>query len=146
MYRIRLIYPGKTKSAFVKEGILEYVKYIRPYARLDFIEVKTTKGSPEKVISEESGAILKAIKGDFILLDRLGVQVDSIGFSNIIRDNRELQFVIGGAYGVSEELKDRACMKISLSSLTFTHEISRLILIEQIYRAMTIIHKKPYHH
>ncbi len=146
MYRFKIYYPGKTKAKFIKEGVDHYIKLLSPFAKVEFIEIKEGHGDKEKVIEEESRTILNSLKGDFILLHRDGKNLSSIEFSNFIKDKSIHQFVIGGVYGVNEELFKAASFRLSLSSLTFTHEISRLILLEQLYRAMTIIHGKSYHY
>lgn len=146
MYRFRIFSPGKTKAKFIKEGISHYIKLLSPFAKVEFIELKEAHGSKEKVIQEESKHILNSVRGDFILLHREGKMLDSVEFADLIKDKSTHQFVIGGVYGVNEEVCNAASVKISLSHLTFTHELSRLILLEQLYRAMTILHGKNYHY
>jgi len=146
MRRFRVIYPGKTKEAFIREGIERYIKFLRSYAKVELVEVRPAKGSPQEVIEKESLALLKAANLKFFLLDREGIEFTSEEFAGLLKDLYEVDFVIGGVYGVSKDLKERAGLSISLSRLTFTHELSRLILFEQLYRAMTIIHGKEYHY
>lgn len=146
MYKIRIIYPGKSKAKFIKEGIEHYIKLLTPYAKVELIELKEGHGIKERVIEEESRQILNSVKGNFILLHREGESLDSLEFASLIKDKYLHEFVIGGVYGVSEEVSHKASFILSLSSLTFTHEMSRLILLEQLYRAMTIIHGKSYHY
>jgi len=146
MRKFRVIYPGRTKEAFIKEGIEKYIKFLRPYVKVELVEVRPAKGSPQEVIEKESLALLKAANLKFFLLDREGIEFTSEEFAGLLKDLYEVDFVIGGVYGVSKDLKERAGLSISLSRLTFTHELSRLILFEQLYRAMTIIHGKEYHY
>jgi len=146
LYRFKIYYPGKTKAKFIKEGVSHYIKLLIPFAKVEMIELKEGYGEKNKVIEEESRAILNSVKGDFILLHKDGKSLNSIEFADFIKDKSIHQFVIGGVYGVSEELYNSASFRLSLSPLTFTHEISRLILLEQLYRAMTIIHGKNYHY
>lgn len=146
MKHIRLIYPGRTKEEFIKEGISKYLKLLKPYVRIEIVELKPGTGSKQQAIEQESKAILKAAKRPFYLLDREGREFSSEEFAAFIKDVPEIDFVIGGAFGVSEELKGAASLRVSLSRLTFTHELSRLILLEQLYRAMTIIVGKRYHY
>lgn len=146
MRHIRVIYPGKTREGFIREGMEKYMRFLRPYARIELVELKEAKGSPEDIIERESRAILASVRGRFILLDREGKAISSEEFAGLLKDMAQVEFVIGGAYGVSEELKKEALFRLSLSRLTFTHELSRLLLLEQLYRAMTIIHGKRYHY
>lgn len=146
MRHIRIIYPGKTKEGFIKEGINKYLRLLKPYAKIEILELKQGTGPKEEVIELESRALLKAARKLFYLLDREGREFSSEEFAALLRDISELDFVIGGAFGVSEELKRAAPLRVSLSRLTFTHELSRLILVEQIYRAMMIIHGRQYHY
>lgn len=146
MYKFRIIYPGKTKAKFIKDGISHYIKLLTSYAKVELIELKEGHGIREKVIEEESKQILNSVKGHFILLHREGEMLESLEFANLIKDKSFHEFVIGGVYGVSDQVIKSAFFKLSLSSLTFTHELSRLVLLEQLYRAMTIIHGKSYHY
>ena len=146
MYRIKIFYPGKTKAKFIKDGVAHYIKLVQPYSKIEFIELKEGYGGRQRVIEDESKNILNSVKGDFILLHRAGKLIDSLEFSNLIKAKSTHQFVIGGVYGVSEEVLKKASFILSLSPLTFTHELTRLILLEQIYRSLTIIHGKNYHY
>lgn len=146
MYKFRIIYPGKTKAKFIRDGISHYIKLLTTYAKVELIELKEGHGKTDRVIEEESKQILNSVKGNFILLHREGENLDSLEFANLIKDRAFHEFVIGGVYGVSEEVIQSASFKLSLSPLTFTHEISRLLLLEQLYRAMTIIYGKSYHY
>lgn len=146
MYHIKIFYPGKTKTKFIKEGCDHYIKLLKAYTKLELLEVKQGHGDRQKVIEEESKAILNAVKGNFILLHKDGKMFDSIEFAEFLQTHSTHQFVIGGVYGVNESVLEASSFKISLSRLTFTHELTRLILLEQIYRAMTIIHGKSYHY
>lgn len=146
MYRIRIYTPGKTKAKFIREGIAHYLKIIRPFAKIEIFELEEGHGSAERVIEEESKIIINTVKEEFILLHRDGLILDSLQFAELLKKNSSQNFVIGGVYGVNQNVSDSAKMLLSLSKLTFTHELSRLILLEQIYRAMTIIHGKKYHY
>jgi len=146
LYRIKILYPGKTKIRFIKEGIEHYFKLLYAYAKIDIIELKEAHGERQKVIQEESKTILNRVKNEFILLHESGQLFNSIEFAKLIKNKSFHQFVIGGAYGVNDEVSNASELIVSLSPLTFTHELTRLILLEQIYRAMTIIHGKSYHY
>ncbi len=146
MYRIRIYYPGKTKAKFIKDGISHYLKILKPFAKIEFIELKEGHGEAKKVIEEESKNILNVVKLPFILLHRAGTMIDSLEFAELIREKSSHDFVIGGVYGVNEYVIKAASALLSFSKLTFTHEMCRLLLLEQIYRSMTIISGKKYHY
>ncbi|GAQ94485.1 23S rRNA (pseudouridine1915-N3)-methyltransferase [Thermodesulfovibrio aggregans] len=146
MYKFRIIYPGRTKAKFIKEGIEHYIKLLSPYAKVELIELREGQGNKDRIIYEESKQILNSVKERFILLHIQGQLLDSLEFANLIRDRALHEFVIGGVYGVSDKVVDSAFFKLSLSPLTFTHELSRLVLFEQLYRAITIIYGKSYHY
>jgi len=146
MNKIRLIWPGKTKSNFIKIAISEYIKFIKPYANIEIIELREGSGSREQVIKEESSRIMDNAPENFILLDELGVNYTSFEFASFIKHSNELNFIIGGVFGLSKEAKEKAKKKIALSKMTLTHEMTRLLLLEQIYRAFTIIKGKKYHY
>ncbi|MEM2924597.1 MAG: 23S rRNA (pseudouridine(1915)-N(3))-methyltransferase RlmH [Methanocellales archaeon] len=146
MWRIRIIWPGRTREAFLREGIEKYLKLLQPYAKVEILEVKEGRGRGMAAVDFESMNLLKAIKGDFILLDTRGINITSEEFARLLQNTQVIEFAIGGAFGVNDAVRERAKMILSLSKMTFTHEMTRLILLEQIYRAMTIIHGREYHH
>lgn len=139
------------------QSVEKYVKRLAHYVPFQFLtipDVKTTKSMTEQRQKEaEGGAILAAVDArDFvILLDERGKEFTSREFASYI-DKRTLSlpgnlvFVIGGPYGFSQEVYERANDKISLSRMTLTHEMVRLFFVEQLYRAMTILRGEPYHH
>jgi 23S rRNA (pseudouridine1915-N3)-methyltransferase len=145
--KIKVIWPGKTKEQFILEGINKYLKLSRPYAEVSIIEIKEEKGRDVmKTVAKEGERILK-LQTPYTLFDEKGDVLSSIEFAEYIRAHQPLvNFVIGGAYGVSDEVKKTAQSTISLSRMTFTHEMARLFLLEQLYRAFTIMNKKGYHH
>jgi 23S rRNA (pseudouridine1915-N3)-methyltransferase len=154
--KITLLQLGKTHFKFVDTGFEEFNKRLKHYCKFDaqLIELpaklKTTDAIQTK--KNEGEALLKKISpADFvILLDEHGKEYHSIAFAEQIRKLQlhyaHIIFVIGGAYGFSEEVYERANAKISLSQMTFSHQLIRLIFIEQLYRAFTIIKGEPYHH
>ena len=145
--KIRAIWPGKTKEQFILEGLRKYLKLLRPYADISTVELKEEKGSDVRKILEKEGERILKLQVPYTLLDEKGGMLSSLEFAGQIAENsHSINFVLGGAYGVSEEVKEKACDKISLSRMTFTHEMSRLFFLEQLYRAFTIMHKKGYHH
>lgn len=152
-----LVMVGRTDEAWLASGIDEYIKRIGRYIPFQDIvvqDVRKGKNMPESVVKKEEGAlILKKISpGDvLVLLDEKGAINSSRDFAGFIQkqmnsSTRNLFFVIGGAYGFSEEIYKRSDFKISLSKLTFSHQMVRLIFVEQLYRAMTILNNEPYHH
>ena len=154
--RIVLLFVGKTKEKFILNGIDYYLGKLKHYVKT---ETRIIKPEPIKessnsalIISQESEKIFKTVKNDgpLILLDREGKQFSSEEFSKLVHKyqkegNRNIFFAIGGPLGVSEQLKKQAHLVISLSRLTFTHEMARLILLEQLYRAFTILRGEKYH-
>jgi 23S rRNA (pseudouridine1915-N3)-methyltransferase len=145
--KIRVIWPGKTKEQFILEGSRKYLKLLRPYADISTTELKEEKGSDVRKILEKEGERILRLQVPYTLLDEKGEALTSMEFAGYLAENQSsIDFVLGGAYGVSEEVKKRAHKTISLSRMTFTHEMSRLFFLEQLYRAFTIMHKKGYHH
>jgi 23S rRNA (pseudouridine1915-N3)-methyltransferase len=144
--KIRLFWLGRTKERYLLEGINRYINLIKPYTKISLIEIKEEKGKTiEKSLQLEGKKILKQTKS-YVLLNERGKMFDSYEFSEFLKEKETIDFIIGGAYGVSEEVKDKASLLLSLSRMTFTHEITRLLLLEQIYRAITIIKGQEYHH
>jgi len=155
--KIQLIVIGKTNQDFVQKGIDEFCGRLRHYIpfELEIIpDVKNAKNLSQEQLKEKEGElILKSIQqGDFIvLLDERGTQFSSVQFAGYLEKkahvvNKRLVFVIGGAYGFSQKVYEVASEKISLSKMTFSHQMIRLIFVEQVYRAMTILNNEPYHH
>ena len=155
--KIQLIVVGKTNQDFVRHGLNEFCKRLDHYFpfELEIIQdIKNTKNiSVEQQKIKEGELILKSFQtGDYIvLLDECGKEFTSIQFSQFIEKKantslKRLVFVVGGAYGFSTEVYAAANEMIALSKMTFPHQLIRLIFIEQLYRAMTILHNEPYHH
>jgi 23S rRNA (pseudouridine1915-N3)-methyltransferase len=151
---IRIIVLGKDKDLWLTEAIREYLKRLKPFCRLDILQIPDVSikqtGSQELVIQKESAAIMNKIDADdyVILLDEQGMEKSSLEFSRFLTnlsDRQRIVFVIGGVYGTSDKLKAKTHSCLSLSQLTFTHRMARLILIEQIYRAMMISSGRSYH-
>ena len=144
--KIRLIWPGKTKEQFILEGINKYLKLSRPYVDISIIEIKEEKGMNVRKMVEKEGERILKLQGPYTLLDEKGEALTSVAFAEYIGNKPLLNFVLGGAYGVSEEVKKTAQKTLSLSRMTFTHEMSRLFFLEQLFRSFTIMHKRGYHH
>ena len=155
--KIDLLSIGKTDNRLFKEIIDEYVKRLNYYIPFEDIYIPDIKN--RKSISEveqknlEGDKLIKALElTDYIvLLDDKGKKFNSSGFANYIEKKmytvpKRLVFIIGGPYGFSKSVYNIANEKISLSEMTFTHQMVRMIFTEQLYRAMTIINNEPYHH
>lgn len=154
--KIRLIMIGKTKEAFVEQGFEMYRKRMAKYLAFETTVIpvlkNTKKMSPLQVKNEEGKLIIKQIRPDqvSILLDENGRSFDSGKFAGFIQQEmntgvKVINFIVGGAYGFSEEVRQKADFKIALSPMTFSHQIVRIIFMEQLYRAFTIINNEPYH-
>jgi 23S rRNA (pseudouridine1915-N3)-methyltransferase len=154
--KVRLLTVNKTDKGWVKEGADEFVSRLKKYLQFEMkdLEVsRTAAKSKQKSLEEESLKILGQLKpGDFlVLLDEKGKQFTSVGFSvwlnkKFVGINGDLVFVVGGPFGFGESVRARADEIISLSEMTFTHQMVRVFFIEQLYRAMTILKNEPYHH
>ena len=155
---IKIYCIGKIKEQYLKDGIAEYLKRLSPYAKTEIIEVMDSKvkDNPNdfditKAKNEEGDRVLKLIKNDYLIgLDLNKKEFTSEEFAEFIEQKfveggSSISFVIGGSYGLSENLKKRCNSSISLSKLTYLHQMTRLILLEQIYRAFKILNNETYH-
>lgn len=157
--RIKFITVGKLKKKYLKDGIKEYAKRISAYADIEMIEVmderipdKASLAEEMLVKAKEGRKILDKVKQDdyMILLDVSGKEMDSVAFSKhiekcMIDGKSTIVFVIGGSLGHGEEILSRAQLRLSFSPMTFPHQLMRLILIEQVYRAFKIMKNETYH-
>ena len=154
--RITLLVVGKTTDVHIETLIQEYQKRLThsiPFALQIIPELKNTKAlTPEQQKQAEGELILRAITAatDLILLDEHGKEFRSIEFSDYLQKKmsagRDVVFVVGGPYGFSDAVYQRSNGKISLSKMTFSHQMVRLFFVEQVYRSMTILRGEPYHH
>ena len=151
---IKLIVVGKTKSYELVRLINEYVKRINFYKKFKIIVVnslKSKKNSEKEIKKIEGENVLKSLKKNelIFLLDENGKSFNSRKFadflSNKFKTNKSIVFVVGGAHGFSNEIKQKSNEIISLSEMTFSHQIIRLFFTEQVYRALTILNNHPYH-
>ena len=156
---VRILCVGKIKEKFYRDAIDEYVKRLSKYCSVSVVEVpdeKTSENASDTEIDivkdKEGERLLKHINDrDFVIaLAILGKQMDSVAFSKYIEDlgiqgKSSLVFVIGGSLGLSDNVLRRADYQISFSKMTFPHQLMRVILSEQIYRAMRIMKNEPYH-
>jgi 23S rRNA (pseudouridine1915-N3)-methyltransferase len=155
--KITFITVGKTEDTYLKDGIEKYVKRLKHYTKLEMVdipELKNTKALTEdQQKAKEAELILKKItvQDHVILLDENGMEFTSVQFANYINkrsvsSSANLIFVVGGPYGFDQTVYQRANDKISLSRMTFSHQMVRLFFVEQLYRAYSIIKGEPYHH
>jgi 23S rRNA (pseudouridine1915-N3)-methyltransferase len=145
--KIRLAWVGKTKERFIQEGIEKYLRLLKPFADVTVTEVKEEKGKDILRMVEKEGERILKLRTPFVLLDERGKEFTSAGFADFLSGHSSgVQFVVGGAYGVSEEVKEAAAGRVALSRMTLTHEMARLLLAEQLYRSLTIMQKRGYHH
>lgn len=157
---IKIIAVGKIKEKFYKEAIDEYLKRMQAYNKLEIIEVADEMAAEtlsekelEQVKEKEGERILgKISKEDYVVsLEILGKQMDSIEFAKFIENEmaegfgRNLVFIIGGSNGLAKEVSQRSNKKLSFGKMTYPHQLMRVILTEQIYRAYRIINRHPYH-
>jgi 23S rRNA (pseudouridine1915-N3)-methyltransferase len=156
---IRIFAIGKIKEKANKELIFEYAKRLTPYVKLEIVEVdevllpkNASDADVEILKNKESEKLLSLISTNqhVILLDLSGKFMSSINFSDhifkqYINGNSDITFVIGGSHGVSDSVRNRADFRLKLSEMTFPHQLARLILVEQIYRAYKIHFNEPYH-
>ena len=155
--KITLLTVGRTDVEWVRKGLDLYVSRLRHYVPFSLIEIPELTNvsalAREQIKQKEGELVLKALKPSdcVILLDERGREYRSIEFSAMLEDRmsrggRDLVFVVGGAYGFSDAVYSRSDEKISLSKMTFSHQMVRTIFAEQLYRAFTIMKGEPYHH
>jgi 23S rRNA (pseudouridine1915-N3)-methyltransferase len=155
--KIKLITIGKTNINFISNGIEEYCKRLTKYLTFEFLELSDVRNSNKLSKNElklkEKELLEKNIKTgeEIILLDENGKEFTSEQFSKytenkMVMGNKNLTYIIGGAYGFHNDFLQKGYEKIALSKMTFSHQMIRLIFVEQLYRAFTIIKNEPYHH
>ena len=155
--KIRLIVIGKTEEEYLKHGISLYVDRIRRYVPFEYLELPAVKNAASLSLTEqqvrEQEIFMKYIRKDetIILLDETGKQLRSKDLAHhlnlrMLSGIKSLGFLVGGPYGFHPDMKKQAGELISLSKMTFSHQMVRLLFAEQLYRAFTIIRNEPYHH
>lgn len=155
--KITMLTVGQTEKNWIKEGLDIYVSRLKHYCAFSVNEIPELKNvsslSREQIRKKEGELVLKAVRDsdEVILLDEHGKEYSSTGFAEALErkislGGRDIVFVIGGAYGFSEEVYRRSNSSISLSKMTFSHQMVRTIFAEQLYRAFTIMKGQPYHH
>jgi 23S rRNA (pseudouridine1915-N3)-methyltransferase len=155
--KITLLVIGKTVSEYLKTGEEEYLKRLKFYGNIEYCVIPAIKNAKslteEQQKTEEAKLFLSKIEAsDFcVLLDEKGKNNTSEAFADFLNERmvsgiKNLVFIVGGAYGFSDQMYQRANQKLSLSQMTFSHQMVRLIFLEQLYRAFTILKGEPYHH
>lgn len=155
--KITLLLIAKTDAAYIAEGIAMYEKRLQKYGLFEISIIPDLKNaanlSTDEIKQREGKLLLKQFAPTdwVVLLDERGKQFSSIEFAQHLqqlfnRTLKNIKFVCGGAYGFSDEVYERANSKISLSKMTFSHQLVRLVFVEQLYRAFTILNNEPYHH
>ncbi|RIA10078.1 23S rRNA (pseudouridine1915-N3)-methyltransferase [Flavobacteriaceae bacterium MAR_2010_72] len=154
---IKLLAIGKTDSKSLQVLIGDYQKRLGFYIKFEFEiipDLKKVKNLSEDQQKQKEGELILSKLNNtdvLVLLDENGKQMDSVGFSNYLQKHmnsgiKQLVFVIGGPYGFSQDVYNKAQGKLSLSKMTFSHQMVRLFVIEQLYRGFTILRNEPYHH
>lgn len=141
---IKILVVGKLKDRAIQAHCDEFAKWLTPYAKLEVVEL------PDSTVAKEGAAILRALERErgsaLVALSEEGREFSSTGFAQLLgRFDRKVVFVVGGPYGLAPEVKQKADLLWSLSKLTFTHELARLLLFEQLFRAVNILHGGSYH-
>ncbi|MBR9860926.1 23S rRNA (pseudouridine(1915)-N(3))-methyltransferase RlmH [bacterium] len=150
---VRLLVVGKTRESYFKASEQEYLKRIKKYISFQYIDLPASKSETKAELckAQEAEAILKRVNThDFlVLLDEHGSPFSSVAFSKELESwmnhQSNIVFLIGGAFGVSEEVKSRADMLFSISKMTFPHHLIRTLFLEQLYRALSIMRGEKYH-
>ena len=157
--RFYIVCIGKLKDAYLRDGVAEFVKRMRPYGGITITELNESKigdkpsdADRKQVVDEEGERLLKAVPKNAytVLLDVYGKTMSSEDLAKTVAKLEvdgisDMAFIIGGAFGVSEALRQSVNYKLSFSPMTFTHQMVRLLLVEQIYRASKINRNEPYH-
>ena len=157
--RFYVVCIGKLKDAYLRDGVAEFVKRMRPYGGITITELNESKigdkpsdADRKQVVDEEGERLLKAVPKNAytVLLDVYGKTMSSEDLAKTVAKLEvdgvsDMAFIIGGAFGVSETLRQSVNYKLSFSPMTFTHQMVRLLLVEQIYRASKINRNEPYH-
>ena len=153
--RLELLFVGKTKESYLAAGIKDYTKRLSRYIKLEIKVVKEgriNRGEPGNVlIQKESETLMQNVQGSYLVcLDRTGKQMDSLALAKQMerwemQGIKKISFVIGGHLGLSSTILKKSDLVLSFSPMTFTHEMTRLLLLEQLYRACTIKAGEKYH-
>ncbi|HKI52466.1 MAG TPA: 23S rRNA (pseudouridine(1915)-N(3))-methyltransferase RlmH [Geothermobacteraceae bacterium] len=154
--KLRLVCVGKMSASYLRDAVEDYALRVQRYLPLEVVELKEEKtggkNQPDLIRQKEGERILQRISSQdwVVVLDERGRLQDSVKLAKLVERHmldgtQALTAVIGGAYGLSREVRQRADLELSLSPLTFTHQMARVLWLEQLYRSMTIIRNEPYH-
>ncbi len=155
--KLVLIVIGKTQKGYLSEAVVDFSERIKHYMPFEIIMIPTIKksqkiASKNEILQAEESAMMKYIRDDdyLIILDERGKSFRSVEFADYLQKvfltgNKRMVFVIGGAWGIGGSLKKKANVQLSVSKMTFSHQLVRLIFLEQLYRALTILRNEPYH-
>lgn len=156
MFHITILAIGKLKEKYFQTVAFEYAKRLKPYAKLEIVEMEAEsfsedEGSRLRAKKKEGERILKFLKkhgnAEIIILDEKGKEFSSNGFAKFLDSiDRHIVFIVGGALGFDDEIKKQPFMRLSLSQMTYPHELARVVLLEQIFRAVAILKNKEYHY
>lgn len=153
--KIKILLVGKIRNEFIRVGVQEYRKRLLPFFNIDIKYLQNFSDLPKEIALSKEGEIIKKIIKDkkcIVSLDKEGKELSSEEFAYKLLDldkisqNNEIIFIIGGIYGIQEDIKKSSNFILSLSKMTFTHEFALLILLEQIYRGIKILRNEPYHY
>lgn len=155
--KITLLTIGKTEDSYIKEGIEKYLKRLKHYISFKIVELPELKNTKSLTIDQQKAKEAELINKNIlntdqlILLDEKGKELSSVQFSGFLNKKmlgsvQHLVFIVGGPYGFDPSIQNRADDKISLSKMTFSHQMVRLFFVEQLYRSFTILKGEPYHH
>lgn len=155
--KITLLTIGKTEDSYIKEGIEKYLKRLKHYISFKIVELPELKNTKSLTIDQQKAREAELINKNIlntdqlILLDEKGKELSSVQFSGFLNKKmlgsvQHLVFIVGGPYGFDPSIQNRADDKISLSKMTFSHQMVRLFFVEQLYRSFTILKGEPYHH
>ena len=145
--KINLVTIGKLKEKFLVEGVSEYLKRIKIFSKINVQEIsecRTVEEEGKKLLSQvprDSFLIVLDVAGEELTSEKLAEKISELN----LRGVSDITFLIGGAFGLSEEVRQAADFRLSISQMTFTHQMARLIIVEQIYRAFKINRGEPYH-
>lgn len=148
---ITIITVGKIKEKYIREGIDDYLKRLSKFTKIELIELEDESFDKAKTLKKEADKILKKInpKSFIVTLEIDGKELSSIELSELIEKttitHSNITFIIGGSYGLDDEIKKLSCYKLSFSKMTFPHQLFRLLFLEQLYRSYKIINNEEYH-
>jgi len=143
--KIKILLVGKIRNEFIRVGVQEYRKRLLPFFNIDIEYLQNFSDLPKEIALSKEGEIIKKIIKDKKYIVSLDFAYKLLDLDKISQNN-EIIFIIGGIYGIQEDIKKSSNFILSLSKMTFTHEFALLILLEQIYRGIKILRNEPYHY